>query len=48
VNGIGVNNMRCEANRNFRNGKKEYLKDRNNELAMSSKDKNIRPVYRNK
>jgi hypothetical protein len=40
-NGNGLNNVRREASRYFRNKKKEYLKDRINELAMNSKNKNI-------
>jgi chemotaxis methyl-accepting protein methylase len=35
-----------EASRHFRNKKKEYLKNRINELAMNSKNKNIRDLYR--
>jgi hypothetical protein len=36
INGDNVNNVRCEASRYFRNKKKEYLKDKINELAMNS------------
>jgi hypothetical protein len=32
--------------RNFRNKKREYLKDRINEFAMNNKSKNIRGLYR--
>ena len=39
-------NIRCETSRHFRNRKREYLKDRINELAMNSKNKNIRDLYR--
>jgi chemotaxis methyl-accepting protein methylase len=47
VNGNNMNSVRrCEANRHFRNKKKEYLKDRINELAANSKNKNIRDLYR--
>jgi hypothetical protein len=41
-----LNNVRCEGSRHFRNKKREYLKDKINELAMNSKNKNIRNVYR--
>jgi hypothetical protein len=37
--------VRCEASRNFRKKKKEYLKDKINELAMSSKNKNTKDLY---
>jgi hypothetical protein len=42
INGDNLNNVRCEANRHFRNKKREYLKGRINELAMNSKDKNVK------
>jgi hypothetical protein len=35
-----LNNIRCGASRHFGNKKKEYLKDKINELAMNSKNKN--------
>jgi hypothetical protein len=35
-----------EASRHFRNKKREYLKDKINELELSSKNKNIRDLYR--
>jgi hypothetical protein len=40
-----LNNVRREANRNFRNKKREYLKDKINELATNGKNKNIRHLY---
>jgi hypothetical protein len=46
VNGNNLNNVRCEASRYFRNKKREYLKDRINELVANSKNKNIRDLYR--
>jgi hypothetical protein len=46
INGDNLNNVRHEANRHFRNEKKEYLKDRINELVMNSKNKNTRDLYR--
>jgi hypothetical protein len=45
-NGNNLNNVRCEASRHFRNKKREYLKDKINELATDSKNKNIRDLYR--
>jgi hypothetical protein len=44
TNGDNLNNVRCEASRCFRNRKRDYLKDKINDLAMSSK-KNIRDLY---
>jgi hypothetical protein len=41
-----MNNVRHEASRYFRNKKWEYLKDKINELATYSKNKNIRDLYR--
>jgi hypothetical protein len=41
-----LNNVRCEANRHFRNKKREYLNNKNNELAKHIKNKNIRGLYR--
>jgi hypothetical protein len=38
--------VRREASRYFRNKKREYLKDRINELAMNSRNKNIKDLYR--
>jgi hypothetical protein len=46
INGDNLNNVRREASRHFRNKKREYLKDKINELATSSKNKNIRELYR--
>jgi hypothetical protein len=37
-----MNNVRREASRYFRNRKREYLKNKINELATNSKNKNIR------
>jgi hypothetical protein len=41
-----LNNVRHEASRHFRNKEREYLKDKINELATNSKNKNIRDLYR--
>jgi hypothetical protein len=46
INGDILNNIRCDAGRHFRNKKREYLKDKINELATNSKNKNIRDLYR--
>jgi hypothetical protein len=46
INGDSLNNVRRKASRHFRNKKREYLKDKINELAMNSKNKNIRDLYR--
>jgi hypothetical protein len=45
-NGNNLNNVRREASRHFRNKKKEYVKDKTNNLATNSKNKNIRDLYR--
>jgi hypothetical protein len=46
INGNNVNNTRREASSHFRSKKREYLKDKMNELATNSKKKNIRDLYR--
>jgi hypothetical protein len=46
INGDNLNNVGHEASRHFRNKKWDYLKDKINELAMNSKNKNIRDLYR--
>jgi hypothetical protein len=46
INGDNLNNVRREASRYFRNKKREYLKDKSNELATNSKNKNIIDLYR--
>jgi hypothetical protein len=38
--------VRWEASRHFRNRKREYLKDKINELVSNSKNKNTRDLYR--
>jgi hypothetical protein len=48
INGDNLNNVRREANKIFQEKKKEYLKDRINELATNSKNKNVRDQYRGK
>jgi hypothetical protein len=46
VNGDNLNSVRCEVSRHFRNKKREYLKDKINELAVNSKNKNVIDLYR--
>jgi hypothetical protein len=36
INGNKVNNTRIETSRNFRNKKREYLKEKINEFSMNS------------
>jgi hypothetical protein len=44
INVDNLNNIRREANRYFRNKKREYLKDKINELVTNIKKKNIRDL----
>jgi hypothetical protein len=46
INGHNLNNVRSEASKYFRYRKRKYLKDKINELATNSKNKNIRNLYR--
>jgi hypothetical protein len=46
INGNKLNNIRRETSRHFRNKRREYLKDKFDELATKSKNKNIRELYR--
>jgi hypothetical protein len=46
VNEDNLNDVRREASRHFRNKKREYLKDKINELESSNKNKNMRDLYR--
>jgi hypothetical protein len=46
INGDNLNIVGHEASRYFRNKKREYLKDKINELATNNKNKNIRNLYR--
>jgi hypothetical protein len=43
-----MDNVRREANRTFRTKKREYLKNKINELETNSKNKNIRDLYMGK
>jgi hypothetical protein len=44
--GDNLNNKIRDASRHFRNTKRKYLKDKIDELAMNSKNKNIRDLHR--
>jgi DNA repair photolyase len=46
INGDNLNTVRREASRHFRIRKREYLKEKINEDASNSKNKNIRDMYR--
>jgi hypothetical protein len=46
INGDNLNNVRWEASRYFSIKKRGYLKDKVNELATNSKNKNNRDLYR--
>jgi hypothetical protein len=46
INGDNLNTVRQETSRHFGNKKREYLKGNVNELETSSKNKNIRDLYR--
>jgi hypothetical protein len=44
INGDNWNNVRREISRHFRNKKRKYMKDKVDELATNSKNKNIRDL----
>jgi hypothetical protein len=46
VNEDDLSNVRQKASRLFRNKKREYLKDKINEVESNIKNKNIRDLYR--
>jgi hypothetical protein len=46
ANEDNLSNVSREVSRHFRNKKREYLKDKINELESNSKNKNIRDLYR--
>jgi hypothetical protein len=46
VNEDNLSDVGREASRHFRNKKREYVKDKINELELDSKNKNIRDLYR--
>jgi hypothetical protein len=45
IKGDNLDNVRLEVSTYFRNKKREYLKDKINELKTNSKNKNIRDLY---
>jgi hypothetical protein len=45
INGDNLNSVRSEARRHLRNQKRDYLKDKINELATNRKNKNIGDLY---
>jgi hypothetical protein len=46
INWVNLNNIKHEASRYFRNKKRVYLKNKINELATNSENKNIGDLYR--
>jgi hypothetical protein len=46
MNGDNQSKIRRQASRHFENKKREYQKDKINELATNSKNKDIRKLYR--
>jgi hypothetical protein len=46
INGDNLNNIRHETSRHFRKKQRQYLKDKIDELATNSKNRNIRDLYR--
>jgi hypothetical protein len=45
IAGDNLHNVNCEASRYFRNKNMEYMKNKINELATNSKNKNIIDLY---
>jgi hypothetical protein len=46
INEDNLNNIRCETSSHFRNKKRGYLKHKIDELAMNSKNEDIRDLYK--
>jgi hypothetical protein len=46
ISGDNLSNIRRETSRHFRNKKREYMKDKIDELATNSENKNIRDLYK--
>jgi hypothetical protein len=46
INGDNLNNIRRETSRHFRYKKREHIKDKIDELATNSKNRNFRDLYR--
>jgi hypothetical protein len=45
MNGDNLDNVRRDANRNFRTKEREYLKDGINEIEANGKNKHISDLY---
>jgi hypothetical protein len=46
INGDNLNSIKLETSKHFRNKKREYLKEKLDELATNNKKKNIRDLCR--
>jgi hypothetical protein len=46
ISGDTLSSIRCDTSKHFSNKNREYLKGKINDLAMDSKNKNIRILYR--
>jgi hypothetical protein len=46
INGDNLNDIIRKTSRHFRNKKRKYLKDKIDEFATNTKNKNIRDLYR--
>jgi hypothetical protein len=46
INADNLNNVKLKASKHFRNKQMVYLKDKNNEFAKNSNNKNISKLYR--
>jgi hypothetical protein len=46
INGDNLQNLRREISRTFTNNRREYLKDKTNELENNNNNKNVRYLYR--
>jgi hypothetical protein len=46
INGDNLNSIRCETSRHFRNKKRDYFKNKINELATNCKNKYSRNLYK--
>jgi hypothetical protein len=44
INGDNLNNIRREARKHFKKKRREYLKDKINDLATNSKNRNVRDL----
>jgi hypothetical protein len=48
INGDNLNYVTCEASRHFRAKRRKYLKQKINELARNSKNRNSKDLYGSK